>query len=246
MCKVKNRPRLYYPASLELGGVVRLSVSQGHYIMHVMRLGVASELLLFNERQGEFIALIELAKKQKIEARITSFVRPPQPLPSLVYYFAPIKQLRLDYMVQKAVEMGAGVICPIKTSYTQMANLNYERLAANAVEAVEQCGAVYLPEIRHICSFAELIKNWDVSYNLIFCDEKATEANSLEILRKRRKEHKNFAALIGPEGGFSADERAALYDSNFATPISLGAHILRADTAAVAAMALIGAVCREK
>lgn len=245
MCKVKKRPRIYNNANLTIDAMIGLSVAQAHYLLHVLRLGENSEIVIFNGKYGEFIASLHLIKKH-LHAKIFCFIRPPEPLPTLRYYFAPIKQLRLDYMIQKAVEMGVGTICPVKTEYTQLNKLNYERLTANAIEAAEQCGVVYLPEISPICSFEDLIETWDVNYHLVFCDEKAVSFNRLAILTEIYDKAKNLAVLIGPEGGFSMQERAMLHEVKFASAISLGPNILRADTAAVAALALVNAVVQEK
>lgn len=245
MCKLKKRPRIYNSAKLVVGAKISLTVTQVHYLLHVLRLGENSEIFIFNGQDGEFVASLHSAKKN-LQAKILHCNRPPEPLPSLRYYFAPIKKLRLDYMTQKAVEMGVGTICPVKTEYTQLDQLNYERLTANAIEAAEQCGVVYLPEINSICSFEYLLETWDVSYHLVFCDEKAASLNPLVVLREAHEQAKNLAVLVGPEGGFSKQERAALYDCNFASAISLGSNILRADTAAVAALSLVNAVAQEK
>ncbi len=157
-----------------------------------------------------------------------------------LYCFAPLKQGRLDYMVQKAVEMGAGVLQPVITQHTQVPKLGLDRIRANAVEAAEQCGVLALPECREAVRLDRLLDGWDASRRLIFCDEGHESDDPLTILNALAPGP--LGVLIGPEGGFSEEERQALRRLPFVTAIPLGPRILRADTAAVAAMALVQAV----
>jgi 16S rRNA (uracil1498-N3)-methyltransferase len=164
----------------------------------------------------------------------------PQPAPSdLVYCFAPLKQGRLDYLVQKAVEMGAGTLQPVVTQHTQVARPSMERLGANIVEAAEQCGILAVPRLCEAEKLDKLLAGWDPERRLVFCDEDAATNNPLPALQNLRDE--KLALLVGPEGGFSEDERRMLRALPFVTAIPLGPRILRADTAAVAALALIQA-----
>jgi 16S rRNA (uracil1498-N3)-methyltransferase len=165
--------------------------------------------------------------------------RPQHPLPDLVYCFAPLKVGRLDYLVQKAVEMGAGVLQPVITQHTQLAKVGTERLQANVVEAAEQCGILAIPEVREAQKFPALLSGWDWERRLIFCDESAETNNPLPVLKAVPE--KKLGLLIGPEGGFSEEERRQLRALPFVTAVPLGPRILRADTAAVAALAVIQA-----
>jgi 16S rRNA (uracil1498-N3)-methyltransferase len=157
--------------------------------------------------------------------------------PDLHYLFAPLKQARLDYMVQKAVEMGVGRLRPVLTQHTQVSRVNLERMEANAIEAAEQCGILSIPAIEPPVKLSEALENWDASRRLIFCDEGASLSDPAQALMKA--DPGPAALLIGPEGGFSPAERAKLLALPFVTQLSLGPRILRADTAAVAALALM-------
>ena len=164
----------------------------------------------------------------------------PQPAPcDLVYCFAPLKQGRLDYLVQKAVEMGAGVLQPVLTQHTQMSNIGIERIRANVVEAAEQCGILAIPEVRAPVKLERLIWEWEAGRRLIFCDEGSETNNPVPALQAIVEQ--KLGLLIGPEGGFSDEERQQLRALPYVTSIPLGPRILRADTAAVAAMAVIQA-----
>jgi 16S rRNA (uracil1498-N3)-methyltransferase len=168
---------------------------------------------------------------------IVERVREQTPHPDLHYLFAPLKHARLDYMVQKAVEMGAGKLCPVITQFTQVHRVNLDRMRANAIEAAEQCGILAIPECEAPGKLAEVLAEWDAARRLIFCDESADIANPSQALAKLTSGP--TALLIGPEGGFSEEERADLLKRPYVTPLSLGPRILRADTAAVAALALV-------
>ena len=163
--------------------------------------------------------------------------REQTPLPDLHYLFAPLKHARLDYMVQKAVEMGAGRLSPVLTEFTQVGRVNLDRMRANVIEAAEQCGVLALPEIDPPKKLAAALADWDAERRLIFCDEAAPTANPADALKDLPRGP--AALLIGPEGGFSERERADLLARPYVTALSLGPRILRADTAAVAAMALV-------
>jgi 16S rRNA (uracil1498-N3)-methyltransferase len=231
--------RLYVPQDLSSGAAIEASAEQSHYLSHVLRLGEGAELLLFNGRDGEWLARIEAKAKRSVRLRAIEQTRPQPAPPDLIYCFAPLKQGRLDYLVQKAVEMGAGVLQPVITQHTQIAKPGIERLRANVVEAAEQCGILALPEVREAQKLDLLLASWDHDRRLIFCDESAQTDNPLPALRGVAE--RQLGLLIGPEGGFSQDERRQLHALPFVTAIPLGPRILRADTAAVAALALIQA-----
>ncbi|MER8385739.1 16S rRNA (uracil(1498)-N(3))-methyltransferase [Mesorhizobium sp. M0166] len=231
--------RLFVPD--ELGPDIEFDVGpqQSHYLSHVLRLGEGAEILVFNGRDGEWSAAIAAKSKKAVRLKMMELQRPQPPLPDLVYCFAPLKQGRLDYLVQKAVEMGAGILQPVITQHTQVAKPGIERLRANVVEAAEQCGILAVPELREAEKFERLLSNWDRERRLIFCDEDASTNNPLPALQAVREG--KLGLLVGPEGGFSDDERRMLRALPFVTAIPLGPRILRADTAAVAALALIQA-----
>jgi 16S rRNA (uracil1498-N3)-methyltransferase len=201
-----------------------------------------AELLLFNGRDGEWSATIAARTKKSVRLKVLARQRPQPPHPDLVYCFAPLKVGRLDYLVQKAVEMGAGVLQPVVTQHTQ-GRITAERMRANAVEAAEQCGVLAVPEVREPQKFDRLLAGWDSGRRLIFCDEDASTNNPVPALQKIAE--KKLALLVGPEGGFSEDERRTLRALPFVTAIPLGPRILRADTAAVAALAVIQATAGD-
>lgn len=231
--------RLYVPDDLDQGGSFEASTQQSHYLMHVLRLGDGAELLVFNGRDGEWSATIVSRSKKAVRLTVREQQRPQPPTPDLVYCFAPLKQGRLDYLVQKAVEMGAGTLQPVITQHTQVARPSMERLAANLVEAAEQCGVLSVPRLCEAERLERVLAGWDSERRLIFCDEDAATNNPLPALQAIGKG--KLALLVGPEGGFSENERQMLRALPFVTAIPLGPRILRADTAAVAALALIQA-----
>lgn len=231
--------RLFVPQDLGPDTAFEASPEQSHYLSHVLRLNEGAEILVFNGRDGEWLAQIEARTKKSVRLRAIEETRPQPPHPDLVYCFAPLKQGRLDYLVQKAVEMGAGVLQPVVTQHTQIAKPGIERLRANVVEAAEQCGILALPEVREAQKFSALLAGWDKERRLIFCDESAETNNPLSALQAIPE--RKLGLIIGPEGGFSEDERKQLYALPFVTAIPLGPRILRADTAAVAALALVQA-----
>lgn len=229
--------RLFVPDDLGPGFEFDAGQQQSHYLSHVLRLAEGAGVLLFNGRDGEWSAAIAARSKKAVRLRVISLQRPQPPLPDLVYCFAPLKQGRLDYLVQKAVEMGAGILQPVITQHTQVAKPGIERLRANVVEAAEQCGILAVPEVREAEKLERLLGGWDKERRLVFCDEDASTDNPLPALQAI--EEKKLALMVGPEGGFSEDERRMLRALPFVTAIPLGPRILRADTAAVAALAVM-------
>ncbi|MER8545052.1 16S rRNA (uracil(1498)-N(3))-methyltransferase [Mesorhizobium sp. M0185] len=231
--------RLFVPDGLGPDIEFDVGPQQSHYLSHVLRLGEGAEILVFNGRDGEWSAAIAAKSKKALRLKLLALQRPQPPLPDLVYCFAPLKQGRLDYLVQKAVEMGAGILQPVITQHTQVAKPGIERLRANVVEAAEQCGILAVPELREAEKFERLLAGWDRERRLIFCDEDASTNSPLPALQVVRE--RKLGLLVGPEGGFSDEERKMLRALPFVTAIPLGPRILRADTAAVAALALIQA-----
>jgi len=231
--------RIFVAKKLNPGEEIALDPGQAHYLLHVLRLTEGARLLAFDGTSGEWLAEIVKARKSACAIRLTEKVREQTAPTGIHYAFAPLKQGRLDYMVQKAVEMGASVLQPVITQHTAVPRLSPERMQANAVEAAEQCGVLTLPEIRPPVKFAAFLQTFDKDRALVFCDERAEVASPLEALGAIAG--RSVTALIGPEGGFSENERADLLSRSFVCPISLGPRIMRADTAAVAVLALLNA-----
>ena len=230
-------PRLYVPQSLAPQTPVPISADQAHYLGRVMRLGVGDQARLFNGDDGEWLCdIIEITKRRCVLVPQEK-LRAAQTLPDVEYLFAPLKVGRLDYMVQKATEMGAARLRPVMTEFTQVKRLKMERLVANTIEAAEQCNLVCLPEVSEPEKLAKVLDTWDENRRLIICDERADSDSPIETLKELAGQP--VALLIGPEGGFSEKEHARLLSLPFVTPISLGPRIMRADTAAVAALAVV-------
>lgn len=232
--------RLFVTDDLAAARRIGLDRQQSHYLANVLRMREGAEVLVFNGRNGEWLARISGASSKKAVSLDLMEQARPQPEPTdLLFAFAPIKAGRLDYLVQKAVEMGAGALQPVITQHTQLAKIGTARLQANVMEAAEQCGVLAVPQVQEPISFDTLIAGWDASRRLIFCDEAAETHNPRPILDKIAET--KLGLLVGPEGGFSDAERTQLRALPFVTPIPLGPRILRADTAAVAALAVIQA-----
>ena len=231
--------RLFIDQPLKQGSMIDLEREQANYLLNVLRLKDDSQLLVFNGQDGEWLTNLKQEGRKKAVLTLVEQTR-AQPEPSdLVVLFAPIKVGRLEYMVQKMVEMGAGTIQPVFTDHTQLHKINEKRLSANILEAAEQCGVLSIPELKPAMKLSQLLSDWDETRQIIFCDEGTETNNPLSQLRTQSTE--KFALLIGPEGGFSAQERETLQSLNHVTPIPLGPRILRADTALVAAMAVLQA-----
>jgi 16S rRNA (uracil1498-N3)-methyltransferase len=231
--------RLFVEPDIAGDRAIAADDDQFNYLANVLRMEDGAELLIFNGRDGEWRARLAFPAKKKIALVPVERTR-PQPAPSdLHYLFAPLKVGRLDYLVQKAVEMGAGVIQPVMTQHVQGKITSTDRLKANAVEAAEQCGILAIPEVREPVRLRNLLESWPRERRIIYCDEGAETNNPMAAL-KGIGETKH-ALLIGPEGGFSEEEQTLLRSLDFVTAIPLGPRILRADTAAVAAFALIQA-----
>lgn len=232
--------RLFVPHDLNPGSVFEADRAQSHYLAHVLRMQEGAELLVFNGRDGEWRARVASVSKKGVKLAVEHAERPQPAAPDLVYAFAPLKVGRMDYMVQKAVEMGAGVLQPVVTQHTQMAKPPLDKMQANVIEAAEQCGVLSIPLLRPPVRLDQLLAGWEKDRRLVFCDESAGTDNPLAALAAVEEE--KIGVLVGPEGGFSDEERRLLAAQPFVTAIPLGPRILRADTAAVAALALVQAV----
>jgi 16S rRNA (uracil1498-N3)-methyltransferase len=231
--------RLYVEAPLKADARVELNPAQSHYLRNVLRLSDGAELLVFNGREGEWRARLSVAPRRTALVALSQ-TRPQEQGADLHYLFAPLKHARLDYMVQKAVEMGATLLQPVLTRRTQTERVNIERMRANAIEAAEQCGILALPHIAEPLKLEFLLAAWPEERLLIFCDEEANSADPLTVLRVAEV-RAPLAVLVGPEGGFDPSERAAILAKPRVIRVSLGPRILRADTAAVAILALVQA-----
>ncbi len=234
--------RLFVDAPFGAGWNLHLRRDQSHYLANVLRLAPGHEILVFNGRDGEWRARL-CGSKVAVALDLVEEVWPQPPPGRLHYCFAPLKHARLDYLVQKAVEMGASVLRPILTSRTQAARVNLERMRSNVIEAAEQCGVLAVPEVREPSRFADFLAGWANDNLIVFCDEDAPIADPLEALKGADPAGAgDIAVVVGPEGGFDEAERRALLATTRHVRLSLGPRILRADTAAVAAMALVQAV----
>ncbi|WP_034997441.1 16S rRNA (uracil(1498)-N(3))-methyltransferase [Beijerinckia mobilis] len=244
-----SAPRLFLDAPLQVGARVQLEKQQSHYLCNVLRLAAGDAVLVFNGNDGEWRAVLTACGRKAIELNIEQQTRPPEPPNDLHYLFAPLKHARLDYMAQKAVEMGAGRLQPVLTRRTQTERLNLDRLQANAIEAAEQCGILALPTIGEPVRLDAYLERRADGRILVFCDEDAPPVSPLPLLREALRPKGvpclPTDVLIGPEGGFAPEEREKLLGTPNHVRISLGPRILRADTAAVAVLALVEAIRSE-
>ena len=231
------RARLYVDQPLNAGSPIQLDEGPTHYLRNVLRCKGSECVSLFNNLSGEFTAEITKIGKKTTDLMLVEQTRAPELALDLWLLFAPIKRDRMDYMIQKATEMGAGRLFPIMTRFTQGGKLNLQRLQANAIEAAEQCGRLHVAEIEPLQDMMTCLANWPEDRRLLFCDESASLGEGLDGLAELRGQ--KVAILIGPEGGFSDEEKTRLRGIEACFPISLGPRILRADTAMVAALALV-------
>ncbi|HVQ71459.1 MAG TPA: 16S rRNA (uracil(1498)-N(3))-methyltransferase [Bradyrhizobium sp.] len=233
-------PRLFVDAALREGERIALERNQSNYLGNVLRLSAGETILVFNGRDGEWQAAIE-GRKRPDGLSIVARTRPQDRLPDIAYVFAPLKHARLDYMVQKAVEMGASRLQPVLTRHTQVSRVNSERMRANVIEAAEQCGILSLAEVAEPVALERYLDKRETVRLLVFCDEAADISNPIEALQQGLTAAEGIDILIGPEGGFAEEERTLLLRQPKTLRLSLGPRILRADTAGVAALALVQA-----
>ncbi|MCU4179110.1 16S rRNA (uracil(1498)-N(3))-methyltransferase [Bosea sp. BH3] len=234
------RHRLFIEGTFTPSATLPLEREQANYLLNVLRLKAGDTVLVFNGCDGEWLASIAPEGRKQASLSLLRQVKAQPPASDLHYLFAPLKHARLDYMAQKAVEMGAGLLQPVITRRTQVSRLNLDRMRANAVEAAEQCGILNLPEVAVEKPLEAALADLEPERLLIFCDEAMEEASPVSALAARTPA--SLAVLIGPEGGFDEAERRLIAARPNTLPISLGPRILRADTAAVAALALVQAV----
>ncbi|HML90968.1 16S rRNA (uracil(1498)-N(3))-methyltransferase [Methyloceanibacter sp.] len=236
-------PRLFVKSPLSSDAGIVLDRDRAHYLANVLRLRAGAQVLLFNGVDGEWRARVTAIGKRDMSLVVEDQTRPQETGPDLHYLFAPIKRARVDYMAQKATEMGASLLRPVITRRTIAERVKVERLEANAVEAAEQCGILRVPEVRAPQALEDVLASWDAERLLIFADESAAVTSPLEVLAPHAGSP--HAVLIGPEGGFDPEERDMLLRRDFVVPVSLGPRVMRADTAAVACLALVNAVCGD-
>ena len=234
----KAKIRLYFPGKLSLKSPIKLENKQVHYLINVMRKKIDDSILVFNSVNGEFLAKISEIYKNTIIIDIIKKVRDVKIENDIWLLFAPVKKSPTEYIVQKATELGVSKIIPIITERTITKNLNLNRMQDIAIESSEQCDRITIPEICPVKKLKNLILNWDNDRIIFFCDE--TIRNN-DVVKKdfQNLSTKSFGAiLVGPEGGFSANETNYLREKKFIRPIDLGPRILRSDTAVIAALSL--------
>lgn len=230
--------RLYIDEALDEGKDVTLTLDRHHYAVNVLRLKPGDPLRLFNARDGEWLAYLASASKKTATVRCERRLANATPPPDLDFVFAPLKHARLDYLVQKVTELGARRLRPVITQRTIVERVNLERMRANAIEAAEQCNLVFVPEVCEPEKLDQVLAKWTEGRVLIYSDEAAPITDPLTALKSLKLP---AAVLIGPEGGFTEEERTQLRRLPFVTAISLGPRIMRADTAAVSALSLVQA-----
>lgn len=238
-----RHPRLFVDNELSTGSPVTLTAGQAHYLVNVMRLSAGDGVRLFNGRDGEWLAAISEARRKTCVVTCKEKLREQTGPPDIHYLFAPLKQARLDFMAQKATEMGVAVLQPVMTERTVPQRVNLQRIRANTIEAAEQCHLLSIPSVEPPTALDTLLSRWESSRLILYCDETAERASPLERLRQVNSE--SLAVLVGPEGGFSDVESTRLRALDFVIPLHLGPRIIRADTAAIAALALVQATCGD-
>jgi 16S rRNA (uracil1498-N3)-methyltransferase len=231
-----GRTRLFVDAALEPGGVLTLDEGQSHYLLHVLRAKAGDRVLLFNGRDGEWQGEIATTSKRGVMVALRTQTMPQADVPDVWLLFAPVKKTPSDYLVQKATELGARKLQPVFTRRTIVTRLNHERLRANAVEAAEQSARLTVPEIGEAVALEKLLDGWPRERRIFFCDEGGDARPLAEAAREVGEGPASI--LTGPEGGFDASERESLRARAFVTPVTLGPRILRADTAALAALSI--------
>ena len=236
-------PRLFVEPDLAAGTDLTLNKDQSLYLAAVLRKSVGDEVVLFNGRNGAWLCWLTSDSKKSVTLEVIEQIASQSPPSDLWYGFAPLKSERLDYMIQKAVEMGVGTVQPVMTQFTQLHRLKPERLRANAIEAAEQCEVLNVPKVAPAIDLNSLLDGWADTQGerrLVFADEGEASSSPVHALEQLRG--RPIGLLIGPEGGFSDNEREKLRALPFVVPISLGPRILRADTAAVAGLAVIQSI----
>jgi 16S rRNA (uracil1498-N3)-methyltransferase len=231
--------RLYVTSDLVADAVIDLDTKQVHYLKNVMRLAPGDALLVFNGRDGEWRATVTTWGRRDGALQVTALERAQASEPDLWLVFAPIKKARLDVLVEKAGELGVARLVPVRTAWTSVRDINVGRAEALVIEAAEQCGRMTVPTVEPLVPLNDVLAGWPEGRRLLFCDESGAGMPIAEALAGQAPGA--WAVLIGPEGGFSPDERAAIAAKPFAVPVALGPRVLRADTAAIAALTMLQA-----
>lgn len=237
MAEVGGKIRLFVQPGLGPDAEVPLGPDQAHYLFNVMRLGADAPVTIFNGRDGEWFARVARVARNGGALRVVGAGQPQRRPPDLTLLFAPIKKARTDFIVEKAAELGCARIQPVFTRHTNSERLRIDRLRAHAIEAAEQCGETYVPELDEPVKLDRLLDGWDPARRLMFCDESRVARPAAEALAEIAP-GAPWAILIGPEGGFAEEEMTRLRALPFVLPVTLGPRVLRADTAAVAAITL--------
>lgn len=235
-----GKVRLFVAAALAADARVTPDEGQAHYLLHVMRAKAGDRVSLFNGRDGEWLARIADVSKRSCVLHCEKRTRAQEGTPNIWLCFAPIKKTPADYVVQKATELGVRALQPVFTRRTIVTRVNAERMAANAIEAAEQSDRLTVPDIREAVALDRLLKTWPAERRILFCDEGGDAEPVAEAARTIKE--RAFAILTGPEGGFDPAEREAIRSHPFVTPVTLGPRILRADTAALASLAVLQAM----
>jgi len=233
-----DRPevRLYVNEALASGAPVALGRGHAHYLAHVLRLAPGQAVAVFNGRDGEWLARIESVAKTGARLRLEAQLKEQRAEPDLWLVFAPVKRAPLDFLVQKATELGVSELVPAITRRTIVERVRRERMEANAIEAAEQCERLTVPRIRDAAPLARVLEDWPRERQILLCAESGQAAPILDVLQRLRAS-RPCAILTGPEGGFEKTELDELRKLPFVTPVGLGPRVLRADTAALAALA---------
>jgi 16S rRNA (uracil1498-N3)-methyltransferase len=235
----QSTPRLFIEDRLSDGAFIRLEGGQAHYLLNVLRVKPGSPVKLCDNQTGEWLAEVADTAKRDLSLRVTALLRPRETVPDLWLLAAPVKKARLDMVVEKACELGVALYQPVITRRTIVERMKMDRLHAQIVEAAEQCGRTALPEIAEAVKLTQLLKTWPAERTLYFADEEGGVPLA-EVAKPGPA-----ALLVGPEGGFDADERAAIKALPQAVGVSLGPRILRAETAAIAGLSIWMAVAGD-
>ncbi len=232
-----RRTRLYVQNDLSTDSIISLSKEHTHYLNNVLRKKTGDYIALFNGRDGEFKSRIIQLENKKSEILIEEKLRRQNSEPDLWLLFAPLKLGRIDYLVEKATELGVSEMHPVITERTVVDRINYKRLNAHIIEASEQSERLTVPVLHESKKLKEFLKDWPKDRVLFLCDESGKAKDAYEVLKNI--DNKKYAVLIGPEGGFGEAEFSALRALSFIVPINLGSRVMRADTAAIAALSVV-------
>ena len=235
----RSLPRLFVRQPLDEGARVELNAGQAKYLGNVLRMKEGGELLLFDGRSGEWLARVAEVRKKRMVLSVERRTREAETMPDVWLAFAPVKRSQTDWLVEKATELGVARLLPVTTQRTVVERVKLERLQAIAIEAAEQCGRTVLPEINEPVPLAHLLETRDVARILYFADEGGGEP-AADVFKPG-----TALILTGPEGGFTDEERSLIRAAPNAVPVSLGPRILRAETAALAALATYMAVAGD-